>query len=73
LVNDAFETREAQRAARRRPIDATVVDQVGRLFIPVSAILDLRDRVGHDLSEEMRDAISAYSETFSAWLLRAAS
>ena len=39
LVNDPFETREVRRAAGRRPIDATVVEQVGRLFIPVLAIL----------------------------------
>ena len=50
LVNDPFETTEVRRAAGRRPIDAAVVEQVGRLFIPVSAILDLcTDLAGHDL------------------------
>ena len=50
LVNDPFETREVRRAVGRRPIDAAVVEEVGRLFIPVSAILDLRtDLAGHDL------------------------
>ena len=47
LVNDPFETSEVRRAIGRRPIDAAVVEQVGRLFIPVSAILDSRtDRLG---------------------------
>ncbi len=46
LVNDPFETSEVRRAVGRRPIDATVVEQVGRLFIPVSAILDLRADLG---------------------------
>jgi multidrug resistance protein MdtO len=74
LVNDPFETREVRRAAGRRQIDVAVVEQVGRLFIPVSAILDLRaDLAGHDLSEEMRDAISAYSEALSGWFRQAAS
>jgi multidrug resistance protein MdtO len=74
LVNDPFETSEVRRAAGRRPIDVTAVEEVGRLFIPVSAILDLRtDRAWHDLSEEMRDAISAYSEALSGWFRQAAS
>jgi multidrug resistance protein MdtO len=74
LVNDPFETREVRRVVGRRPIDTAVVEEVGRLFIPVSAILDLRtDRAGHDLSEEMRDAISAYSQALAAWLRQAAS
>src|SRR6516225_2654625 len=74
LVNDPFETREVRRVVGRRRIDSAVVEEVARLFIPVSAILDLRtDRVGHDLPEEMRDAISAYSQALSGWFRQAAS
>ena len=74
LVNDPFETSEVRRAAGRRPIDATVVEQVGRLFIPVSAILDLRtDLAGHDLPQPMHDAIRAHHQALAAWLRRAAS
>src|SRR5262249_28524840 len=41
LVNDPFEISEVRRAADvSRPIDATIVTQVGRLFIPVAMILD---------------------------------
>src|SRR6202035_5285634 len=50
VVNDRFETSEMRRAVGRRPIDASVVGQVGRLFIPISAILDLCSALaGHDL------------------------
>src|SRR5262249_28730607 len=49
LVYDAFETSEMQRAKGRRPIDAAIVEQVGWLFIPISATLDLHDRIRHDL------------------------
>jgi len=74
LVNDPFETREVQRAAGRRPIDAIVVDQVGWLFIPVSAILDLRtDPAGHDLPQPTQDAIRAHHQALAAWFRRAAS
>ena len=74
LVNDPFETREVRRVVGMRRIDSAVVEEVARLFIPVSAILDLRtDRVGHDLPEEMRDAISAYSQALSGWFRQAAS
>jgi multidrug resistance protein MdtO len=74
LVNDPFETSEVQRAVERRPIDATVVEQVGRLFIPVSAILDLRtDRAGHDLPEETRDALRAHDQALAGWFRQAAS
>ena len=74
LVNDPFETREVRRAAGRRRIDSAVVEEVGRLFIPVSAILDLRtDRAGLDLPEEMRDTISVHSQTLSGWFRQAAS
>src|SRR5438270_5765899 len=41
LVNDPLETSEVRRAVGRRSIDAAVVEGVGRLFIPISAILDL--------------------------------
>jgi len=74
LVNDPFETREVQRAARRRPIDATVVEQIGRLFIPVSAILDLRaDPAGLDLPQPTRDALRAHDQALAAWFRQAAS
>jgi multidrug resistance protein MdtO len=74
LVNDPFETSEVRRTVGRRPIDATVVEQVGRLFIPVSAILDLRaDRAGHDLPEEMRDALGAHHQALAGWFRQAAS
>jgi multidrug resistance protein MdtO len=74
LVNDPFETREVQRAVGRRPIDAAVVEQVGRLFIPVSAILALQtDLAGHDLPEETRNAIWAHSQALAGWFRQAAS
>jgi multidrug resistance protein MdtO len=74
LVNDPFETSEVRRAIGRRPIDATVVEQVGRLFIPVSAILDLRaDLGGHDLPQLMQDAIRAHHQALAAWFRQAAS
>src|SRR6516165_9140460 len=73
LVNDPFETREVRRAAGRRPIDAAVVEQVGRLFIPVSAILDLlTDLAGHDLPQLTQDAIRAYHQALTAWFRQAA-
>jgi multidrug resistance protein MdtO len=74
LVNDPFETREVRRAAVRRAIDAAVVEQVGRLFIPVSAILDLRtDPAGHDLSQPTQGAIRAHHQALAAWFRQAAS
>jgi multidrug resistance protein MdtO len=74
LVNDPFETREVRRAVGRRPIDTAVVEEVGRLFIPVSAILDLlTDRAGQDLSEEATDAIWAHSQALAGWFRQAAS
>ena len=74
LVNDPFETSEVRRAVGRRPIDAAVVEEVGRLFIPVSAILDLRtDLARHSLADEMRDAIWAYSQALAGWFRQAAS
>jgi len=74
LVNDPFETREVQRAVGRRPIDAVVVDQVGWLFIPVSAIIDLcNDLVGRDLPQQMQDAIRAHHQALAGWFRQAAS
>ena len=74
LVNDPFETREVRRAVGRRPIDAAVVEEVGRLFIPVSAILDLRtDPAGHDLPQPMHDAIRAHHQALAGWFRQAAS
>src|SRR4029077_18612398 len=74
LVNDPFETSEVRRAVGRRPIDASVVEQVGRLFIPISAILDLcTDLAGHDLPQPMHDAIRAYHQALAAWFGQAAS
>lgn len=74
LVNDPFETREARRAVGRRPIDAVLVEQVGRLFIPISAILDLRaDPAWHEPPGPMRDAICAHHWALAAWFRRAAS
>src|SRR5438105_2058376 len=74
LVNDPFETSEVRCAVGRRPIDAAVVEQVGRLVIPVSAILDLRtDPAGHDLPQPMHDAIRAHHQALAAWFQHAAS
>ena len=74
LVNDPFETREVRRAAGRRTIDATVVEQVGRLFIPVSAILDLRaDLAVHDLPQPTQDALRTHHQALAAWFRQAAS
>ena len=51
-----------------------MVEQVGRLFIPVSAILDLRaDPAGHDLPQPMHDAIRAHHQALAAWFQQAAS
>jgi hypothetical protein len=74
LVNDPFEISEVRRAVERRPIDAAVVEKVGRLFIPVSAILDLRtDLAGHDLPQPTQDAIRAHHQALVAWFRQAAS
>jgi len=68
LVYDPLEAAVVRRSSPRRPIDATVVEQIGRLFIPVSMILDLRaDPAGHDLPQSARDAICAYHEALAAW------
>src|SRR5271165_1438573 len=74
LVNDPFETREVRRAVGRRAIDATVVEQVGRLFIPISAILDLHAHLAeHDLPRPTQDAIRAHHQGLAAWFRQAAS
>src|SRR6516165_4233602 len=73
LVNDPFETRAVRRAAARRPIDATVVEQIGRLFIPISAILDLHAYLtGHDVPQPTQDAIRAHHQALAAWFQQAA-
>jgi multidrug resistance protein MdtO len=74
LVNDPFETREVRRAVGRRPIDAAVVEDVGRQFIPVSMILDLRtDPGGQDLPQPTQDAIRAHHRALAGWFRQAAS
>jgi multidrug resistance protein MdtO len=74
LVNDPFETSEVRRIAANRPIDANIVTQVGRLFIPVAMILDLITLPAErDLPQLTRDTISAYHRTLAAWFRRAAS
>ena len=51
-----------------------MVEDVGRLFIPVSAILDLRtDLAGHDLPQPTHDAIRAHQQALAAWFRQAAS
>jgi multidrug resistance protein MdtO len=73
LVNDPFETREVRRAAGRRPIDATVVEQVGRLFIPISALLDLRaDPARLDLPQPTHDALGAHHQALATWFRQSA-
>src|SRR6516164_2455517 len=74
LVNDPFETSEVRRSHGRRPIDAAVVAEVGRLFIPISAILDLRPDPGwRELSQPTRDAICTYHQALAEWFRQAAS
>jgi multidrug resistance protein MdtO len=74
LVNDPFETREVRRAAGRRPIDAAAVQRVGRLFIPITEILDLgTGAAGRELPEPVRDAIFTYHQRLAAWFRQAAS
>jgi multidrug resistance protein MdtO len=74
LVNEPFETGELRRAAAPRPIDATVVAQIGRLFIPVSMILDLiASPAWRDLPQTKRDATSAYFSALAEWFRQAAS
>jgi multidrug resistance protein MdtO len=74
LVNEPFETSEARRTAAPRSIDATVAAQIGRLFIPVSMILDLvASPAWRDLPRSNRDTISAYFSALAEWFRQAAS
>jgi hypothetical protein len=75
LVNAPFEGGTVRRAGARRPIDASAVEQIGRLFIPVSVIVALRaDPAGHDdLPKAAREAISAHHQALVEWFERAAS
>jgi hypothetical protein len=74
LVNDPYEPDAVRHATARRPIDAAVVAQIGRLFISVSMILDLRaDQAGHELPQAARDAISAHHEALAHWFGQAES
>jgi multidrug resistance protein MdtO len=74
LVNEPFETSLLRRAVRRRQIDATVVEQVGLLFIPVSTILDLRAHLARGaLAPTTQDAIRAHDQALATWFRRAAS
>jgi multidrug resistance protein MdtO len=73
LVNDRFEWSEVRRAVGRHRIDSAMAERVGRLFIPVSAILDLRaDRAWHELPTSTRDAITLHHGELAAWFGRAA-
>jgi hypothetical protein len=74
LVNEPFETEAVRRTAAQRPIDAAIVDQIARLFIPVSMILDLRrHQARHDLPQSTCEAICAYHQALAGWFLQAAS
>jgi multidrug resistance protein MdtO len=74
LVNDPFETSGVRRAAGRRPIDATVIAQIGHLFIPVSMILDLiASSAWRDLPQSKRDATSAFFRALAELFRHAAS
>jgi len=62
-----------RRAVGRRPIDAIVVEQVGRLFIPISAILDLHAQLTeHDVPQPTQDAIRAHHQALAGWFRQAA-
>jgi multidrug resistance protein MdtO len=77
LVNQRFEpvkTRmNATLVASRRPIDASVVEQLGRLFIPVSVILDLTNPSQPNLTDATRHVICAHHRALAEWFCRAAS
>jgi multidrug resistance protein MdtO len=73
LINDPFETGASRHAVNRRPIDATAVAQIARLFIPVSMNLDLvASPAWRDLPQSNRDAISAYLNSLAKWFRQAA-
>jgi multidrug resistance protein MdtO len=68
LVNDPYEADAVRHATARRPIDAAVVAQIGRLFVPVLMILDLwADRAAHELPQAARDTVSAHHQALAAW------
>ena len=74
LVDDPFESMTMRRTSGRRPIDATVVERVGWLFIPISAILDLHaDLTEHDVPQRIQDAIRAHHQALAGWFRQAAS
>jgi multidrug resistance protein MdtO len=74
LVNNPFEMRAVRRAGGRRRIDATVVEHVGWLFIPIAEILNLRaGSAWAEVSQPMRDAICAHHRKLAAWFRQAAS
>jgi hypothetical protein len=51
-----------------------VAEEIGRLFIPVSAILDLcTELAGHDLPQPTQDALHAHHQALVAWFRQAAS
>jgi multidrug resistance protein MdtO len=78
LINEPFEpvktSTDARRAAARRPIDATIVEQLGRLSIPVSVILNLRtDPSEHNFPDATRQVICAHHRALGGWFGQAAS
>jgi multidrug resistance protein MdtO len=74
LVDDPFESVAVRRAAGTRPIDASVVERVGRLFIPIAEILDLHaGSAWHGLPRPMRDEIFTYHQHLAAWFRQTAS
>ena len=73
LVNDPFETSEVRRVLGKRPIDATIVEQVGRLLISVSVILDLHtEPTPPNLPESTREAVGVHCQALAEWFRRAA-
>src|SRR5262249_41616080 len=74
LVNAPFEGRASTGKGAHRSIDASAVELIGRLFVPVSVIVDLRaDPANHDLPQPTREAISAHHRALVEWFERAAS
>jgi multidrug resistance protein MdtO len=68
LVNEPFDPSAVRRADARRPIDAAAVEQIGRLFIPVSMILDLLSRsTGRNLPQSTQDTIRAHHQALAGW------
>src|SRR5262245_20472743 len=75
LVNAPYEGSALRRTGARRPIDATAVEQIGRLFVPVSVIVGLRADPGgaNDLPLAARETISAHHHSLAEWFEHAAS